>query len=444
MKILQVSHGFPPKENAGVELYTLHLSKALTELNHQVVLFCRGDDPGREEFSTYEEAVQGLRVIRAVNRLTQVDSPRVLYDNHFVDKPFVNVLEREKPDLVHFQHLFGLSAHLVRLAKREGVAIAFTLHDYFTFCHRIQLLKRDGQLCQGPRYGLECVSCLETGLPDDLRTRMALRLKDVLPFPIIKWTKRFFLPPRYLEQKRYEAFHRYRYMYEVFKACDILLTPSRYVKDFFIRYYGSMEPKIKALPLGIPPFQRRAVPAKRKEKIRFCYTGTVSFHKGLHVLVDAFGALPGGRAVLTIYGARASWNQDYYDELKRKATGLEVHFRGAYQREDLPELLSEQDVVVLPPIWPETFSIVIREANMLGLPVIASRIGAIPEAVEEGINGYLFEPGNREDLQKCMLRFIEAPALIQEMASKMASPKSMAEHALEMAQIYGSLLGRKQ
>ncbi len=444
MKILQVSHGLPPKENAGVELYTLHLSKALTHLNHQVVLFCRGDDPDKEEFSTYEEAVQDLRVIRAVNRLTRVDSPRVLYDNHFLDKLFLNALEREKPDLVHFQHLFGLSAHLVRLAKREGVAVAFTLHDYFTFCHRIQLLKRDGQLCQGPRYGLECVSCLETGSPKDLRTKMVLRLKDALPFPIIKWTKRFFVPPRYLEQRGYEAFHRYRYMYEVFKACDLLLTPSRYVKDFFIRYYGSMEPKIEALPLGILPFQRQALPSKREEKIRFCYIGTVFFHKGLHILMDAFRALPEGRAILTIYGTRASWNQDYYDQLERKSTGLEAYFRGSYQREDLPELLSEQDVIVLPSIWPETFSIVIREANMLGLPVIASRIGAIPEAVEEGINGYLFEPGNREDLQKCMLRFIEAPSRIQEMASKMKSPKSMSKHALEMARLYEGLIGRKR
>ena len=45
MKILQVSHGFPPKENAGVELYTFDLSKALTQVGHDVSVFCRGEDP---------------------------------------------------------------------------------------------------------------------------------------------------------------------------------------------------------------------------------------------------------------------------------------------------------------------------------------------------------------------------------------------------------------
>jgi glycosyltransferase involved in cell wall biosynthesis len=444
MKILQVSHGFPPKENAGVELYTLHLSMALTHLNHQVVLFCRGDDPDKEEFSTYEEVVEDLRVIRAVNRLTQVDSPRVLYDNHFLDRLFLNSLEQEKPDLVHFQHLFGLSAHLVRLAKEKGYPVAFTLHDFFMLCHRIQLLKRDQRLCQGPIYGLECASCLQTLPPRDIRTKAFLKLKDVLPFPVLKWTKRFFIPAKYLEQKGYEAFHRYRYMYEVFKACDLLLTPSSFVKDFFKRYYPSMASKMRVVPLGIPPFRRQPRPPKTEDRVRFCYTGNILPHKGIHILLDAFKNLPKGRAVLTIYGGRTPWNRDYYDQLEQAASGFEVCFRGPYQREDLPVALNDQDVAVLPAIWPETFSIVIREANLLGLPVIASRIGAIPEAIEEGVNGFLFRPGDSEDLRKGMLRFLEAPGLIREMASKMESPKTMAAHAREMAQIYDGLIGRNR
>lgn len=444
MKILQVSHGFPPKENAGVELYTYYLSRALVQLGHQVPLLCRGEDPGREDFSAYEEVVDGLNVTRVVNRLTWLDGYRALYDNHFMDSLFSKTLDQERPEVIHFQHLFGLSAYLIRLAKARGYPVVFTLHDFFVLCPRVQLLKKNDQLCQGPRYGLECVSCLETLLPGDARTKLFLRYKDILPFPVIKWTKRFFLPPKYLDQMEYEVFHRYRYMYEVLKACDLLLTPSRFVRDFFIKYYHSMAPKIRAIPLGIPPFNAQARSRKAEEKVRFCYFGNVLPHKGLHVLLDAFKGLPGGKARLTIYGGRTPWNQDYYDRLKQEASGFEVSFPGSYNREDLPEAFSDQDIAVFPPIWPETFSIVIREAHLLGLPVIASRIGAIPVAVREGVDGLLFRPGDREDLRRCMLRFLDAPGLIKEMASKLPRPKSMLEHASEMTTIYDEIRGRER
>jgi len=444
MNILQVSHGLPPKENAGVELYTHSLSKALSDLNHQVRIFCREEDPKKEEFSFSDEETDGIGVTRVVNNLTRVPDARVFYDNHFFDRIFLEILRTWKPDLVHFQHIFGLSAYLVWIAKGEGVPVVFTLHDFFILCHRIQLLRGDHCLCPGPLYGLECVSCLDSvSSPRDLRTRLFLKTKNFFPFPIVKWTKRFFIPPQYLFDRGYEAFHRYRYMYEMFKLCDLILTPSQYVKNFFLKYYPSFESKITALPLGIPPLKGQRQIKTSNGKMRFCYFGNIVPIKGLHVLIEAFKTLPRGRASLTIYGSRTPWTENYYDRLKQEASGFPVDFRGSFKREDLAEALSDQDVVILPSIWPETFSIVIREANSLGLPVIASRIGAIPEAVDEGVNGLLFEPRNTEDLKRCMLRFIESPRLVQEMALKMPKPKSMTEHVVELLEIYQGIVGKK-
>ncbi len=80
----------------------------------------------------------------------------------------------------------------------------------------------------------------------------------------------------------------------------------------------------------------------------------------------------------------------------------------------------------------------------MGLPVIASRIGAIPEAVEDGQNGFLFESGDREGLKRCMLRFIDEPGLIQQMGSKMPKVKFMAEHAGELVEIYEGVIERRR
>ncbi len=293
----------------------------------------------------------------------------------------------------------------------------------------------------GPLYGLECASCIESvSPPQDLRTKSFLRLKGILPFPVVKWTKRFLIPPKYLGRPGYEVFHRYRFMYEILKIPEIILTPSRFVKDYFLKYYPFIEPKTTALPLGIFPdgsndSSRRKTPSQ-DGRVRFCYFGNILPSKGLHVLIEAFKTLPEGKATLTIYGSRKIWTETYYDQLKGLTNGLPVDFRPPFERKNLSEALSDQDVVVLPSIWPETFSLMIREANRLGLPVIASRIGAIPEAVKEGKNGFLFRPGDVEDLTRCMLRFIGEPSLIQKMASQMPRAKTIEEHAREMVEIY--------
>ncbi|OGP88468.1 MAG: hypothetical protein A2156_03305 [Deltaproteobacteria bacterium RBG_16_48_10] len=444
MKILQVSHGLPPQENAGVELYTFYLSQTLAQLNHDVSIFCREEAPGKEEFSSTEEVWKGLKITRVVNNLTRISDPRIFYDNHFFDEAFLRILKKVKPDLVHFQHVIALSAHLLRMAKETGSSVVLTLHDFFLLCHRTHLLKEDQRLCPGPLYGLECASCLGFSLhPRDVRTRLFLRMKDHLPFPMIKWTKRFFIPTSYLCDRGYEVFHRYRYIYEILKKPDLILVPSQFVRKVFLKYYSFIEPKMSVVPLGIPPIKMGGLSQNSKtlpEKIRFCYFGNILPLKGLHILIQAFKGLPEGRATLTIYGSRTPWNEVYYDHLKQQASGLSVDFRGPFQRERLSEALRDQDVVVLPSICYESFSFVIREASSLGIPVIASRIGAIPEAIEEEVNGLFFEPGAPEDLRRCLFRFLRDPGLVQRMASKTKKAKLMDEHAAELVEIYQKVI----
>ena len=146
----------------------------------------------------------------------------------------------------------------MRIAKDEGVPVILTLHDFFILCHRIHLLKKDNHLCPGPLYGLECVSCLNdyyTLKPKDTRTNFFLKNKDLLPFSFIKWTKRIFIPPKFLGESGYEVFHRYRFMYEILKIPDVLLVPSSFVKKQFLKYYPFIEPRLKIVPLGILPIE---------------------------------------------------------------------------------------------------------------------------------------------------------------------------------------------
>lgn len=442
MRILQVSHGLPPQERAGVENYTFYLSSALAALGHSVVIFCREENPNKEEFSIREEGFNGLRVIRVVNNLKKIHNPKAYYENRYFDEIFKNILKSLRPEVVHFQHFIALSANLIHLAKDLGFPTILSIHDSFILCHRINLMNRENKLCSGPLYGLNCYTCLDDYFPPKQlinRTRLFIKLKDILPFPIIKWTKRFFIPSSLIHLEGYEAFHRYRYMFEVLKKVDQILVPSKFVLKMYLKYYRKLRSKMRLIPWGIPPVKPSLKTETDEQRVRFCYYGILLPHKGVHLLMESLRRLPQGRLLLTLFGDKTDWNASYYQYLQELSNGLPVEFRGSFDRSLLSEILKDQDVVILPSLCPETFSFVIREANAMGIPVIGSRIGAIPEVIRHGINGFLFKPNDVGELSDCMAKFIESPKLIYEMRRKMKRQKTMEEHASELVTLYGEI-----
>jgi glycosyltransferase involved in cell wall biosynthesis len=99
--------------------------------------------------------------------------------------------------------------------------------------------------------------------------------------------------------------------------------------------------------------------------------------------------------------------QPYVRELRAiadRVPGLNFHTYGSYNPESLPSLLAGVDAVIVPSLVWETFSIVAREAFACGVPVIASRLGALPEAIREGQNGLLFAPGDSSELAAVLQR----------------------------------------
>lgn len=83
-------------------------------------------------------------------------------------------------------------------------------------------------------------------------------------------------------------------------------------------------------------------------------------------------------------------------------------------RKDLPDLMAAVDLFVLPSVA-EAFGLVLAEALYLGTPVVASRVGGIPEIVDEGIDGMLAPPANAEALADTITDLLESPTLRQRM-----------------------------
>jgi glycosyltransferase involved in cell wall biosynthesis len=79
-------------------------------------------------------------------------------------------------------------------------------------------------------------------------------------------------------------------------------------------------------------------------------------------------------------------------------------------------LMQAADCLVCPSLWGEAAGLVNLEANACGLPVVASRIGGIPEYVDDGRSGVLFEPGNASALADAVRRLVDQPQLFRNMS----------------------------
>jgi len=407
MRILQIVHGFPPDAWAGTEIVTLSLAQGLQARGHTVTVLTRTEDREAQEFSVREEQYGGVAVLRVINNHSQTTTFRLFYDNSFYDDLFVRLLERLRPDVVHFQHIAHFSTRLISLATANGYPTLLSLHDFFFPCHRIHLIDAEGRLCPGPEGGARCVPCLQgIASPDDIDHRLATMEQAML-------------------------------------AAQVIITPSMFLSEKIAECFPSLRTKLRVVPLGINPVT--VTPRQRQggEPLRLLYSGLLFPPKGAHILVEALNGLPSDSVEASLYGAVLPYWQPYVDQLRAKAQGLAVQFCGMYTPDQWGEILSAHDVLVMPMICEETFSLVAREALMAGLPVVAARRGALPAVIEDGVNGLLFEPEDATNLRRCLLRLMHEPDLLERLRPARPQFKTVDEYVVEMAEIYQEVRGEK-
>jgi glycosyltransferase involved in cell wall biosynthesis len=117
-----------------------------------------------------------------------------------------------------------------------------------------------------------------------------------------------------------------------------------------------------------------------------------------------------------------------------------ISFCGRFDHDQLAQVLSGIDVLIVPSIWYENAPLVIQEAFAVKTPVIATNLGGMAEAVTHEVNGLLFEPGSVEDLSKQLRRVVEEKGLIEKLISGIPEVKPIDQEVLELEQIYTNLV----
>lgn len=153
---------------------------------------------------------------------------------------------------------------------------------------------------------------------------------------------------------------------------------------------------------------------------------------------------PKPRPHLYLHGANLDVQRHEFQvelkELLDQATN--VTLVGRYGPDELVEIMSQVDWIVVPSIWWENSPLVIQEAFMYGRPVITSDIGGMAEKVTDGVNGLHFRAGNARSLADVMARAAADRELWDRLRSAPPPDYSMDHHATTIRQIYARLLSR--
>lgn len=232
--------------------------------------------------------------------------------------------------------------------------------------------------------------------------------------------------------------HRKNWVRRVLNETDLFISPSRFLRDFFIRH-GLPPEKILFSDNGfvIPPAIKRQPSNK---PLVFGYIGTWIPSKGVDGLLRAFRDIDPAEARLIVYGFFPGYDgfEDYESRLRALA-GPAVEFAGKYDPSDVYSLLERIDCLLMPSIWWENSPMTIHEAFLAGVPVVTADVGGMAEQVREG-GGVTFRHRDADDLHRVIRRIITDPAILDGLRKSIPHVKSVAAHAEELLSVYQTIM----
>jgi glycosyltransferase involved in cell wall biosynthesis/GT2 family glycosyltransferase len=454
VRILYAIHDFLPLHRAGSELYASYLAQEVGK-RHEVSLLCASYDPTRAHGDVLRRTYAGIAVIE-VNNLWRFTAFAQTYRPPVLGQRFAQILDEERPQVLHLHSLLNLSHDLPGLAAARGVPVVLTLHDHTLVCpsggQRVHVSEE--HLCER----IEPERCARCFRESPFYSQMAAgRLSGspasrVLPLlqgvarrlPLVAGVGQRVLAQAPLggQVSASDIRRRLEYLEQVVAHVEVFSSPSQALADSMAEL-GIPPEKLRVSPYGLPLLQAPPRPPRNPTApLRLGFVGTLVWHKGIHVLLEALRSLPPEGWELTIYGAVETF-PNYTDRLRDLASGLPVRFHGGFHEDEAPEIYAAMDALVCCSIWPENAPLVIQEASMAGVPVIGARSGGVPELVTDEVNGLIYEPTSAPDLARCLRRLLDEPELIETFRAALPTTRPVPDDALAWEEIYARLVSER-
>jgi len=407
MKILYLVHQFYPEYRTGTEKFVFNLARMTQKAGKKTKIvtysfYKNSEYEGRiGEVFTREFVYRGLEVLALRHVKPRYDLHISLEDAKTAEIGKELIL-MERPDIVHVGHPMRIT-ELIGAAKSQEIPYLVTLTDFFLICPRVNLTPSRGALCDGPKEGRNCRDlCPE--IPESVIRRRLKRGKEIL------------------------------------EAARRVVAPSRFVGRIFMGEYKNLEVKTINHGLSYRRISKNMRTYKKGSFITACYAGSLNAHKGIHVLLDAFKKTQRENIRLRIYG----WGPDkrYVEMLREAAKGdKRIQFCGTFSEEEAAGVYKDIDLMIVPSVCYETYSMVLHEALACNIPVIASNAGSMAEAIVHGENGFLFELGNSNRLREIIEMIAADPEILNNMKMNIDRQyvPSVEQEALSYEKLYGDV-----
>jgi glycosyltransferase involved in cell wall biosynthesis len=375
MRVLQIHKTF--RLTGGADTFFFKTCDLLTEHGHEVAHFSTKHPQNRPSpYASY--FVDGFTE-QGVGDLSAARKTKAFFNGIYsidAKKSLSRLVEDFKPDLAHVHSFnYQLSPSIFDVFRRSRVPVVVTLHDYHIICGAGTLYV-DGALCErcrgGRHYNLLRHKCY-WNLPASLMATLS------------------------------------HYVHDARGSWDVasrLLSPSRFLRGKLIEF-GIPESRIAHIPIFIDfseePVENDCTPEY------VLYFGQLGPSKGIEVLFEAVKSLD-CKLVVIGDGPLSGWVEE-----QCAASGGKIQ-RIAFvsSREKLRQYVERAAFSVVPSVWYENQPATILETYAMDRPVIGSRLGGIPELIEDGHTGLLFEAGNAVDMAEKMRFLLERPELCRE------------------------------
>jgi glycosyltransferase involved in cell wall biosynthesis len=378
MKIVYLVHQFFPMHYTGTEKVVLNIASMMQKQGHSVKVITYSFyensfyDKTIGDFFLKEFSFKNISIIAIKHKsYKQNQDINFGYQDDSLSKVSRDIIASENPNIVHAVHLMRMK-ELILSTISLNIPYIITLTDFWLICPKVILVNSQGDLCSGPGFGKICRnSCAEIN--------------------------------------NHAITERLKISRQILESAKLITAPSKFVANIIRNEFPGLA--IKAIPHGLNYnmlIQKKEIHYNKKI-ITFCYAGSINPHKGIHVILEAFSKIKQINYLLKIYG---TGDDNYLQQIKNKFRCKKIKFLGVFNENEIGNVLSKVDVVIISSIWYETYSLILHEAFACNIPVIASNVGVMAEKIIDNTNGFLFNIGDADHLQQVIEKIINNPEIL--------------------------------